>query len=196
MNIEIVVQQDDLTQGSLRDHFLVAMPSLRDPIFTHTLTYICDHTPEGAMGIIVNHPLSLSLNEIFTQLQLPGNASIGGRPVLSGGPVQVERGFVLHPAGARFDSTLEVSPEICLTASRDIILSLANGEGPEDALVALGYAGWGAGQLEREIAENSWLTVPSDSHILFHTPCEQRWAAAAASLGIDLNLISPDAGHA
>ncbi|MEJ2418843.1 MAG: YqgE/AlgH family protein [Exilibacterium sp.] len=195
--IHTTVESNDLGQGSLRNHFLIAMPSLQDPIFAHTITYVCEHSVEGAMGIVINHPLNLSLGEIFELLKLPSDTtSMGGQTVLSGGPVQIERGFVLHPAGQRWESTVEISPEVSLTASRDIIVDLAAGKGPASALVALGYAGWSAGQLETEIAANAWLTVPADSHVIFDTPIEQRWTAAARHLGIDLNLISSCAGHA
>nr|WP_246125348.1 YqgE/AlgH family protein [Exilibacterium tricleocarpae] len=172
------------------------MPSLRDPIFAHTITYICDHTADGAMGIVINHPLNLSLGDIFEQLKLPDDTEVGRQTVLSGGPVHIERGFVLHSSGPQFESTIQISPQVSLTASRDIIAALAQNRGPASALVALGYAGWGAGQLEAEIAANSWLTVAADHHIIFDTPIEQRWSAAAAKLGIDLNLISSAAGHA
>ncbi len=190
------IDKSDLSHNSLRDHFLIAMPGLQDSIFAHTITYICEHSPDGAMGIVINHPLNLSLGDIFEQMEMPANSRIGREAVLSGGPVQVERGFVLHSAGKRWESTLQISPDISLTASRDIIQAMAENRGPENAVVALGYAGWGAGQLEAEIASNAWLTVPADSHILFDTPVEQRWSSAAKQLGIDLNLISATAGHA
>lgn len=183
-------------RGSLRGHFLIAMPSLRDPIFANTITYVCEHSREGALGIVVNHPLELDLGEIFKQLDLESTNPLASMPVLSGGPVQMDRGFVLHPRGEKWESTIEVSSDISLTASRDIMVSLAENKGPQKALVALGYAGWGAGQLEEEIGQNSWLTVPADSSILFDTPCEQRWTAASKYLGIDLNLIHSTAGHA
>lgn len=183
-------------RGSLRGQFLIAMPSLRDPIFAHTITYVCEHSKEGALGIVINHPLELSLGDIFKQLDLDTQGPNADLPVLSGGPVQMDRGFVLHPHGDKWESTIEVSKEISLTASRDIIVSLAENKGPNKAIVALGYAGWGAGQIEDEIAANSWLTVPADSAILFDTPSEQRWAAASKYLGIDLNLIHGTAGHA
>ena len=192
----IDIDQSDLTDGGLRNHFLIAMPGLQDPIFAHTVTFICEHNKEGAMGIVINHPLNLSLGDVFEQMQLPANHRIGREPVLSGGPVQVERGFVLHPTGRSWESTLQISPEISLTASRDIIHAMAENRGPENSIVALGYAGWGAGQLEAEIASNAWLTAPAESHILFQTPVEQRWCAAAKHLGIDVNLISPSVGHA
>lgn len=183
-------------QSSFRGYFLIAMPSLKDPMFAHTITYVCDHNPNGALGIVINHPLDLKLSEVFRQLQLPQSGRMSSQTVLSGGPVQIDRGFVLHPKGERWESTIDVSPHVSLTASRDILVSMAKDEGPDKALVALGYAGWDAGQLEEEIAANSWLTVPAENHILFDTPCEQRWAAASQYLGIDLNLIHSTAGHA
>ncbi|MCW8195457.1 YqgE/AlgH family protein [Proteobacteria bacterium 005FR1] len=183
-------------QSSFRGHFLIAMPSLTDPMFAHTITYICDHNADGALGIVINHPLDLKLGEVFRQLKLPRTGRMSSQTVLSGGPVQIDRGFVLHPKGQRWESTVDVSADVSLTASRDILESIAADEGPEKALVALGYAGWDAGQLEEEIAANSWLTVPAENHILFDIPSEQRWAAASKYLGIDLNLISSTAGHA
>lgn len=182
--------------GNLRGQFLIAMPSLRDPIFAQAITYICEHSKDGALGIVINHPLELKLGEIFKQLDLDTHGPNAHMQVVSGGPVQMDRGFVLHPHGHKWESTIEVSADISLTASRDIIISLSQSNGPEKALVALGYAGWGAGQLEDEIAANSWLTVPADSEIIFDTPSEQRWAAASKHLGIDLNLIHSTAGHA
>ena len=190
------IDQSDLSDTGLRDHFLIAMPGLQDPTFAHTIAYVCEHSAEGAMAIVINHPLELSLNDVFAQLEFPPNHRLGRESVLSGGPVQVERGFVLHPSGQNWQSTLRISPDISLTASQDILAAMAENRGPEGAIVALGYAGWGAGQLEEEIASNAWLTVPAESHILFHTPVEQRWSAAAKHLGIDLNLISATAGHA
>lgn len=165
-------------------------------MFSHTITYVCEHNADGALGIIINHPLDLRLGEIFRQLELSQAGKSSTQTVLSGGPVQIDRGFVLHPSGEKWESTIEVSPEVNLTASRDILVSMAEDKGPDKALVALGYAGWQAGQLEEEIAANSWLTVPAENHILFDTPCEQRWAAASQYLGIDLNLIHGTAGHA
>lgn len=187
----------ELTSGSLRDHFLIAMPGMHDSSFAHTVTYICEHSEKGAMGIVVNNVTPLLLGDIFTQMQLGrGKSEVRKQPVVAGGPVQVERGFVLHARDAGWQATLHVSPQISLTASRDIIEALAEGRGPDEFLIALGYAGWGEGQLEAEIAANTWLTLPADSQILFNTPFEQRWTAAAQPLGIDLNLISSVAGHA
>lgn len=181
---------------SLRDHFLIAMPGMQDPSFAHSITYICDHSDSGAMGIVLNNTMPLTLGDIFQQLELEDTQKVGERSILNGGPVQVERGFVLHNDTSRWQSTLPIADDLSMTASRDILDALASGEGPANYLVALGYAGWEAGQLEEEIAANAWLTMPADRHILFHTPAEQRWAAAANHLGFDLNLISATAGHA
>lgn len=187
---------DELTPGSLRDHFLIAMPGLNDSSFAHTVTYICEHSDKGAMGVVINSATPMQLKEIFAQMELNDVSQEGEQIIMAGGPVQPERGFVLHPSGSKWQSTLEVSPDISLTASRDIIVALAEGRGPKQFLITLGYAGWGEGQLEAEIASNSWLTVPADKTIIFDTPFEQRWTAAAQALGIDVNLISSTAGHA
>lgn len=185
------------TSETLRDHFLIAMPGMHDARFNHTVTYICEHSEKGAMGIIINQLMPLTLGSIFNQLSLPDRRKLASSPVLAGGPVQVERGFVLHPTGQSWQSTLPVSDQVALTASRDIIDALAEGEGPGTFLVALGYAGWEAGQLEEEIRANAWLTVPANPAIIFDTPLDQRWTLAAQQpLGIDLNLISSVAGHA
>lgn len=193
---KIPFKRQELTAGSLRDHFLIAMPGMHDSSFAHSVTYICDHNESGAMGLTLNNPLPLTLADIFQQLELEDKSGQGDQPVMSGGPVQVERGFVLHNVGSEWQSTLQVSPEISLTASRDILVAMAEGNGPSEYLLALGYAGWDAGQLEEEILANAWLTLPADKQILFNTPPEQRWSAAARHLGIDLNLISANAGHA
>jgi len=180
----------------LRNHFLLAMPGLTDPLFSRSVTYICDHTEHGAMGIVLNQPLGITLIEVFHQLSLDTSSPAGKTPVLAGGPVNTQRGFVLHRDQGSWDSTLHITSEICLTASRDIVAAIADNTGPKSAQFALGYAGWSPGQLEEEIAGNAWLTIEADSSIIFDTPVEQRWAAAAAQLGVDLNLISTVAGHA
>jgi len=182
--------------SSLRDHFLVAMPSLNDSIFGHTITYICDHSKEGSMGIVINQAHDINLAEVFRQLDSPDLSQHGRDPVLCGGPVQAERGFVLHSPECRFESTMVASDDIALTASRDVLDAIAAGQGPAKHLVALGYAGWTAGQLEEEIADNAWLVIEADSRIVFDTPLEQRWSAVAQQMGFDLNLISSTAGHA
>lgn len=186
----------ELSAGSLRNHFLIAMPGMHNSAFAHSVTYICEHSDKGAMGIVINNAMPLFLKDIFMQMELTDYSGVGNQVVYAGGPVQVERGFVLHASGTEWQSTLHISPQISLTASRDIIEALAEGRGPREYLIALGYAGWGEGQLEAEVAANSWLTLPADSNIIFNTPPEQRWTAAAQPLGIDLNLISSVAGHA
>lgn len=181
----------------LRDHFLLAMPCLSEGIFSQSITYICEHGESGAMGIVINRPLDLSVNEIFEHLQITCVRDFSGLPVMAGGPVQMDHGFVLHRyCDKTWEASLKVTSEITLTTSRDILRAIASDEGPQDHLIALGYAGWTAGQLEQELAENSWLTLPGNSDIIFSTPADQRLNAAAAELGIDMNLISGQAGHA
>jgi putative transcriptional regulator len=183
--------------ADLTNHFLIAMPQLADPNFFHTVTYICEHGPEGALGIVINRPMDLTLGDILEHMEIEARAAgVAETPVYMGGPVQQERGFVLHRPAQAWESTLLITDRIGLTTSRDILRAIAGGEGPEHALIALGYAGWGAGQLEQELADNAWLSGPADPAILFHTPDEERWRAAAASLGVDLDLLSGDAGHA
>ena len=180
---------------SLKNHFLIAMPGLADPRFSQSVTYICEHNEGGAMGIVINQPASMSYKELFDQLQLNDNYD-DSSPLLKGGPVQKERGFVLHSSEKQWTSTLNVSEEISLTGSKDILEDIANHQGPQDVLIAIGYAGWNAGQLEEEVVQNSWLTVPAEKQILFNTPIDKRWTSAAQQLGIDLNLLSSQAGHA
>ena len=181
----------------LRDHFLLAMPGLSEGIFFQSVTYICEHGESGAMGIVINQPLDLSVEEIFEHLQITPRGDFSGRPVLAGGPVQIDHGFVLpRNCSTTWEANLKVTADITLTTSCDILRAIANNEGPRDHLVALGYAGWAAGQLEQELAANSWLTMPANSDIIFNTPVHQRQGAAAALLGIDMNLISAAAGHA
>jgi putative transcriptional regulator len=195
MNTASIYRNSDET--SLRDHFLLAMPTLTDAIFAHSITYLCQHNSDGAMGIVINHPLDLCLEEILEHLQLPARGRLREIPIMAGGPVHMDRGFVLHRRDSHsWEASLQVTDEITLTTSRDILVAMAAEEGPEDRLIALGYAGWGAGQLESEISDNSWLTLPADSGIIFDTPCHLRASAAAAKLGVDMNLISGEAGHA
>ncbi len=182
----------------LTNQFLIAMPGLADPNFFHTVTYVCEHNDGGAMGIVINRPLSLNLADLLENMELEGpqGEGIGEMPVYSGGPVHPEQGFVLHSPGSPWDSTLAISEGVAITTSQDILRAIASGDGPRRALVALGYAGWGPGQLEHELAANAWLSCPASIDILFDTPHEQRWSAAAALLGVDLGLLSGDAGHA
>jgi len=187
---------DDNTENSLRDHFLIAMPGLRDSIFSDSITYICDHSSQGAMGIVLNHPLDIHLNEVFEQLSLHYDEHAFKIPVLAGGPVNVQQGFVLHRNEGKWDSTLHITDDICLTASKDIVSAIAENRGPKGAQFALGYAGWSPGQLEEEISANSWLTIPADQAIIFDVPVSERRSAVAHRMGIDLNLISGTIGHA
>lgn len=183
-------------ENYLNNQFLIAMPSLMDPIFHHTVTFLCQHTKEGALGIVINRPSDMKLGEIFKQMHIPFISDIAaGTSVYSGGPVQQDRGFVVHTAGGNWDMTMPVSDAISLTTSRDVIEAIAAGEGPEQYLVALGYAGWGEGQLEKEILSNSWLNTPFAKQILFDTPVSQRWNAAASQLGININQLTTPAGH-
>ena len=181
----------------LRNHFLLAMPQLSEGIFSQSVTYICQHGESGAMGVIINQPLDLPVSALFEQLQIVTHRDFSHLQVMAGGPVQRDHGFVLHRHCAKtWEASMKVTPEITLTTSRDILRAIATGEGPSDHLIALGYAGWAAGQLEQELAENSWLTLPGDSEIIFSTACDKRLSAAAALLGIDMNLISSQTGHA
>jgi len=182
---------------SLSNHFLIAMPSLEDPNFHHTTTYICEHDEDGALGIVINRPLNMQLGEILQHMDIKASSrKMFSQPVYMGGPVQSDRGFVLHEPPGDWEATLRVTDRIGVTSSSDILVAIAAGEGPEKALVTLGYAGWGAGQLEQEIAANAWLSGTASSEVVFDTPCEQRWLAAAALIGVDLNLLSGETGHA
>jgi putative transcriptional regulator len=181
----------------LTNQFLIAMPTMGDPNFDHTVTFICEHNDGGALGLVINRPSGMRLGDIFGQMSLdPQEPGLGESPVLLGGPVQPERGFVIHDRGGEWGSTLLVSDTIQVTTSRDVLESMAAGKGPDNALVALGYAGWGSGQLEGEMTANAWLTVPADRDIIFSIPFEERWRAAAALIGIDIDQISSDVGHA
>ncbi len=181
----------------LGNHFLIAVPALADPNFQRSVTLICQHDEGGALGIVINRPIELTAGEIFKQMNIaPADDRHRDAPVFSGGPVQQERGFVLHDGGRDWASTLPVSDELSLTTSRDILEAMAEGRGPERYLIALGYAGWAGGQLEMELAQNAWLSGPADYEIVFHTPVEERWERAAERLGVDLHRLSADAGHA
>jgi putative transcriptional regulator len=181
---------------NLTHHFLIAMPTLGDPNFQRTVTYLCHHDDEGAMGIVINRPLDISLGEVLGHMSIEcTDASIRGMPVLQGGPVQRERGFVIHHPAGKWDSVLEVGDQIAIATSRDILAAMAVGKGPERAVVALGYAGWGAGQLEREVSENAWLSSPANPEIIFDSPYDQRWSSAAHLLGVDLGRLHGEAGH-
>ncbi len=180
----------------LTNHFLIAMPNLGDPNFFQTVTYICMHNDDGAMGIVINRQLDIDLGDILEQMEIEGNNPCATRlPIFDGGPVHRERGFVIHQPAGQWNGMHIINDDLCITTSRDIIDAIANGRGPHNAMIALGYAGWDAGQLEQEIVDNIWLNTPADQHVLFHTPPEQRWHAAAACLGVDLTLLSTEVGH-
>lgn len=181
----------------LKHHFLIAMPHMADPNFAQTVTYLVEHNEQGAMGLVINRPSGLTLSDVLEQLradELPP-ARCQGITIYNGGPVQTDRGFVLHPAGQQFQATLELG-ELSLSTSQDVLFAIADGSGPQKSLITLGYAGWEAGQLEAELADNAWLTCPADPLVLFDVPHEQRLAAAAERLGINLALLTAQAGHA
>jgi len=182
---------------NLTHHFLIAMPAMADPHFSRTLTYICEHNDQGALGIVVNRPRERTLRALLEQVSIP---PAGGKfksvPIHFGGPVQVDRGFVLHSPLGQWQSTLAVSTEIGLTTSKDILQAVARGEGPGKLFVTLGYAGWAPGQLEHELALNAWLTVQANPDVIFDLPVEKRLSAAMSLLGIDFASLSEQAGHA
>lgn len=183
--------------NSLQNHFLIAMPAMGDPNFNQTVTYICEHNEHGALGIIINRPIEMQVGEILEQLSFEvSNEAAAEQPVLGGGPVHRDRGFVLHQSEHDYESTLAATDAIKVTMSQDILDAVAQGEGPSRMLVALGCAGWEAGQLEDELVSNAWLSVPADPQIIFDTPFELRWTAAAALLGVDITQMSTYAGHA
>ena len=186
-----------LEAASLCNQLLIAMPGMADPNFSATVTLICEHSDEGALGIVINKPLILTLGDVFKQLGVQdADSAYATNAVMDGGPVGADRGFVLHDSGHSYENSIEVSNDIHLTFSRDILNVMAVGDGPEKSLLALGYAGWGAGQLEDEMLANSWLSVAATQEIVFELPFDQRWAAAARTLGIDITQIAPGAGHA
>ncbi len=184
-------------ESALTNQLLIAMPGMADPNFSTTVTLICEHNDNGALGIIINRPLNLKLSGLFEQLSVDdADPETASSPVMSGGPVGTERGFVLHGKDHSFENTLAVSDDIQLTLSRDVIDAMAVGDGPEKSLVAIGYAGWEPGQLEEEMLANSWLNVTATPQLVFDTPFEERWDSAARLLGVDIASLSPDAGHA
>ena len=181
----------------LANHLLVALPSLDDPNFARSVVLLCQHDADGAMGIVVNRASEYRLGEVLSQVGLPGgDAALREQPVLGGGPVHPERGFVLHDGERDWDSSLAIADALRITTSRDVLEAMTKGEGPDHAVVALGCASWGAGQLEHELGENSWLTVPADAELLFALPLEARWQAAAGRIGVDLFMLADYSGHA
>jgi putative transcriptional regulator len=182
---------------NLTHHFLIAMPNMADPHFSRTLTYICEHNDQGALGLVVNRPIDMTLQALFERLSLPLSASAHSEaPIYYGGPVQTDRGFVLHEPAGNWQATLRVGEAIGLTTSKDILEAVGRGEGPARMLVTLGYAGWSAGQLEHELSQNAWLTVEARDGILFEVPAQERLPAAMQLLGIDFARLQDEAGHA
>jgi putative transcriptional regulator len=196
----------DFASINLTHHFLIAMPSLEDASFAKSVIYLCEHNERGAMGLIINKPGDMSLRHLFDKVELPlRREDLMQSNVLHGGPVQTERGFVLHdPVVAEnaakdtpiYASTLSVPGGLAMTTSRDVLEALSGGAGPRRVLVTLGYAAWGQGQLESEIGENSWLTVQADLDVIFDTPIQERYARALNLLGLQPWMLSTEAGHA
>jgi len=196
----------DASPINLTHHFLIAMPGMEDEAFAKSVVYLCEHGPRGALGLVINKPSDINLGRLFDKVELPlGRRELAGTPVFQGGPVQTERGFVLHeavftresaPAEPVYASTMTIPGGLEMTTSKDVLEALSTGSGPKKVLVSLGYSAWGEGQLESEIAENSWLTVGADPAVIFDTPIEQRYDKALSLLGLQSWMLSPDAGHA
>lgn len=186
-----------MSQLDLSHQFLIAMPAMVESAFAKSLIYICEHNEQGALGIIVNRPISLTLGELFEQIKVPlEKEELKSVPVYFGGPVQTDRGFVLHDPVGSWQSTLSINDKVGLTTSKDILEAVGAGKGPHNLLVTLGYAGWEPGQLEHELAQNAWLNLTASEHILFEMPAEERLHAAMTLLGVDYASLSEDAGHA
>ena len=183
-------------EGSYQGQFLIATPVIGSGFFNRSLTYLCHHDADGAMGIVINQHLDLALSDLLEHLDIETVSDLSDYQVLAGGPVGTEQGFVLHRGGPKWEGSRAVGGDLSLTTSRDILCALAVGDGPQDYLVALGYAGWGPGQLEEEVSGNSWLTVPADRRTLFQVAADDKLAAAGQQLGIDIDLLTAQAGHA
>ncbi|MBN1006667.1 YqgE/AlgH family protein [Amphritea pacifica] len=182
--------------GSLQGHFLISMPHMDDPNFAQTVIYICEHNESGAMGIVVNRPIEMDLGQLLQHLEFSYNSDLNDL-IYAGGPVQNDRGFILHRHTTnQWESCYDVTDELTLTTSLDILQAISEHSGPEQFLVALGYAGWGPGQLEQELSDNVWLSCPANLDIMFRTPAEERLQAAAATMGINLDLLTSQSGHA
>ncbi len=181
-----------------QNHFLIAMPALDDPMFKRSVTYVCEHNEEGAMGIVINHPLTVNVAELLKQLEISFDEQSPAAQikVCAGGPLQNDRGFVLHTAKEGYHSSLRLDDDLMVTTSKDILADLTTAQAPEKFILALGYAGWTAGQLEQEIAENSWLVVPADKHIMFDCIHAKKWQLATAAIGIKPWQLTNEAGHA
>jgi putative transcriptional regulator len=185
---------------NLTNQFLIAMPGMGDDTFSGAVVYLCEHTEKGALGLVINKPIDITLKNLFEKVELPLEIeSLAGQPVFFGGPVQTERGFVLHdrrPDAPPYSSSLAIPGGLEMTTSKDVLEALSNGNGPKRLLVTLGYSGWAAGQLEEELGRNGWLTVDATPEIIFDTPVEQRYGRAVSLLGFDPAMLSQEAGHA
>lgn len=178
------------------NQFLVAMPALDDDNFSHTVTLLCEHNEKGALGLVVNRPTDLSLHDMLDHMSVAHEGMQGNPIVHWGGPVSPERGFVVHTGPGDFESTLKISEQLFVTTSKDVLTAIGKGGGPREFMVVLGYAGWGAGQLEAEVLHNSWLNTPADRAILFKLPADERWQAATRLLGVDVTQLTSSSGHA
>jgi putative transcriptional regulator len=197
MSLRMVTRPDIARESSLTGQLLVAMPQMSDPRFVRSVIYLCAHSAEGAMGLVVNRLIdSLTFSSLLAQLGLEAGAITTDMPIHFGGPVESSRGFVLHSADYVQDSTLMIDDQIALTATVDVLRAIATGSGPRRRVLALGYAGWAPGQLDAEIQANGWLLVPADPELVFGLDNEAKWERALAKLGIDLSLLSSEAGHA
>ena len=182
---------------NLTDHFLIAMPAMTDPYFAKSLTYVCEHSEQGALGVVINKPIEMTMKMLLDQIGIDLEAEAHAEELVHfGGPVQMDRGFVLHQPVGDWMSTMAVNDSVALTTSKDILEAVGRGQGPYKLLVSLGYAGWAAGQLELELAQNAWLTVPASSAIIFDLPWEQRLPAAMQLLGVDPASLADGVGHA
>jgi putative transcriptional regulator len=183
---------------SLCNTLLVAMPTMEDPRFKHAVTYLFEHSEDGAMGLVINQPTNITLGELLDQIKIVNDksSSAAHNTIYSGGPVSQDRGFVLHSTRPGYSSSAEITSEIMLTTSKDVLAELTTANAPSEFIVTLGYAGWSAGQLEQELLENTWLTVPADPELVFHTPPTKLWEAALARLGVSACQLSQFAGHA
>jgi putative transcriptional regulator len=197
---------NDSGPTNLTNHFLIAMPGLQDPLFVNSVVYLCEHSPRGALGLVINKPSDIDLKALFEKVELPlSRADLQKAQVFFGGPVQTERGFVLHeatfaeadkPEQPVYASTMVIPGGLEMTTSRDVLEAISTGSGPRKLLISLGYSAWGEGQLESELGENSWLTVEADTRLIFETPVAQRYEQALKLLGLEPWMLSPDAGHA
>lgn len=186
---------------NLTNQFLIAMPGMSDGHFAGTVVYMCEHSDKGALGLVINRPIDINLKNLFEKVDLSlDRADLATTPVYFGGPVQTERGFVLHESlddeGGHYNSTLKITDGLEMTTSRDVLEALSNGAGPRKVFITLGYSGWGAGQLEEELGRNGWLTVDAELDIIFDTPVEERYDKALSLLGVDRNFLMGEAGHA